>query len=354
LTGDNKPFPEQWTRDVNKDRFPRRLLPFLPLISLLLLTACYSSEFPPNGRAFSFPSADYIFVQDVRDRTPQQRRTVRGTLYLPKGQPPFPAVVFIHGGEGVSSTGAIYANILIDEGYAVMIVDSFVPRGAKKVIEKQSVVPAASMMADAYAALDLLALRSAIDPNRVAVMGTSKGATVALFAAYEDLATRLSQDGRRFRAHVAHYPWCGLLLKSPLTGAPVLINAGERDNMTPPALCEELAAYWAKTSPGTEVDLVVHPGVAHAFDHPMLNYLRTTADGEFPSGCQIVEESEGEFLETSTQARFTNYAVHDVLANCSTRVGSLFGSSDAMRLTRRILLSFLERTLKAPRTALDR
>lgn len=56
-------------------------------------------------------------------------------------------------------------------GYAVLSVDSFGPRGVKSTATDQSQVPFAADVADAFAALKLLASHPRIDAGRIAIMG---------------------------------------------------------------------------------------------------------------------------------------------------------------------------------------
>src|SRR4029079_7566471 len=56
-----------------------------------------------------------------------------GTLILPSGQPPFPAVIVLHGCNGVSPNARTWARRLASWGYASLILDSFTSRGIKNV-----------------------------------------------------------------------------------------------------------------------------------------------------------------------------------------------------------------------------
>ena len=65
----------------------------------------------------------------------------------------------------------------------------------------------ASGVADAYAALDMLARHPRIDADRIAIVGFSFGGEVAHLTAFERRAHRVLAPGqRRFAAHVAYYP----------------------------------------------------------------------------------------------------------------------------------------------------
>jgi dienelactone hydrolase len=98
----------------------------------------------------------------------------------------------------------------------------------------QSQLPTAAHVADALAALRLLATHPRIDPERIGVIGFSKGGQVALYTALEPFRRAVIEDDRRFAAHVALYPYCGdWYMAERVTGAPMRWLLGGRDDYTP-------------------------------------------------------------------------------------------------------------------------
>ena len=67
-------------------------------------------------------------------------------------------------------------------GVASFILDSFAGRAIVNTSTDQSQLDSLAMMVDALRALALLAEHSRIDPNRIAVMGLSKGAVAAVYS----------------------------------------------------------------------------------------------------------------------------------------------------------------------------
>ena len=63
-----------------------------------------------------------------------------------------------------------------------MLIDSFGSRGIKNTNADRTValVSYGTIVGDAYGALKFMAAHPAIDPNRIALMGFSKGAAVTL------------------------------------------------------------------------------------------------------------------------------------------------------------------------------
>jgi dienelactone hydrolase len=190
---------------------------------------------------------------------------ISGELYRPAGEGPFPAVVMLHGCGGRFSravedaSGADFTAL----GYVLLIVDSFEPRGVHhRCTGEGSTV---DRIMDAYGALLYLAEQRFVEADRIAVVGYSQGAMVAL-SAVELNGTGTLFD-RHFRTAIAYYPLCG----DVTVGAPTVILIGELDDWTPARDCRN--AVTRRTGEGSPVKLVVYPGAYHGFnfarDKPM-------------------------------------------------------------------------------------
>jgi len=186
---------------------------------------------------------------------------ITGEFYRPPGDEPFPAVVSLHGCAGRSqpetekASGARYVAL----GYAVLMVDSFGPRGISHRCGGE-IGPTIDRVMDAYGALLYLAGLPFVDPDRIAVIGFSQGAEVALAAVALGGIETLFE--RHFRAAIAYYPWCG-----SSTGAvivPSLILVGELDDWTPARYCADIMTR--RSGEGAPLRLVIYPGAFHAFN----------------------------------------------------------------------------------------
>jgi len=313
--------------------------------ALLALAGCAGI-----GETRRFESADPAFV-DRLGAAPM--RTVEGGFLAPTSAPPWPAVVMLHQSLGQGRQDAAYAERLAAAGYAVLAVDSFGPRGVERTIEDQSAVSEAAMIQDAYGALDLLAADPRVDGRRVAVLGFSKGGVAAFYAAMADIAEKAGPDGRRFAGHVAFYPWCGLKLRQPkTTGAPILILAGDADDVAPPALCRDRIAEIRRADPKARIEAVVYPGARHAFDHPMLAWFgRLRAGGQMPRECLIEETAPGRFVERKTGLAVTSASIGAALEGCAVRGGTAGGDAAAAEDALQRLVAFLDAALGQARTA---
>ena len=193
---------------------------------------------------------------------------LQGYLRLPDGPGPFPAVVLLHGCAGYfKQLDARWGKRLAALGYVTLTVDRFGPRGITSACAGG--IPPATVH-DAYRALHFLTQQSAVDPARVAVVGFSQGAWLALFSVERGAIERNATE--KFRAAVAFYPPC-LGIQGNMT-VPTLILVGELDDWTPASECRNLADGrddWGISrtkGKGVRIELIVYPGAYHDFDVP--------------------------------------------------------------------------------------
>ena len=184
-----------------------------------------------------------------------------GEFYRPPGNGPFPAVVLLHGCDGRLPTALEQreAQKLVALGYAVVAVDSFGPRGVRDRCTIEAGSPVDRVM-DAYGALQYLAGRADIDPDRVAVLGYSQGGITAISAVTRGGIETLFE--RHFKAAIAYYPECD----NSEVSAPTLILIGALDEWTPSRNCREMVA--TQSGAGMPVELFVYPNAYHAFNFP--------------------------------------------------------------------------------------
>jgi dienelactone hydrolase len=192
---------------------------------------------------------------------------IRGHLFRPKGDGPFPAIVALHGCGGIfdskgkmSSRHLDWALRFRDVGYAVLFPDSFGSRGHGSLCKvKPRPVKHAQRVGDARAAADWLAAQPFADPHRIALLGWSNGGTTLLRALAPDAAPAKTD----FIAAIAFYPGCKYTLEKtdwkPRLKPLILIGAA--DDWTAPEPCRKLAERWG--SP-----LVLYEGAYHGFDAP--------------------------------------------------------------------------------------
>lgn len=226
----------------------------------------------PGSGSYGFASSTPATLLDLVDsRRPRPAQDIVGHLGLPPGDGPLPAVVLMHGSGGVyPALLQFWPKLLNQAGFATFVVDSFGPRGVHSTVENQGLVPFAADVADAYAALGLLASHPRIDPKRIAIMGFSRGGTTTWRTAVQRLAAGSAPAGLRFAAHVPVYSGgcAGLLSLHVQPGvfgpAPMLWIHGGDDDYTFASDCQAYAA--AIQAAGTPSMFLQIPGARHKFD----------------------------------------------------------------------------------------
>jgi dienelactone hydrolase len=200
----------------------------------------------------------------ARDRgtpiPPQATTELTGELHRPAGTGPFAAVVALHGcgGRGPRDYEDALAARFVALGYVLLIVDSFGSRGiAHRCVNTDDSI---DRVMDAYGGLLYLARQSFVDPERIAVVGYSQGAMVALSAV--TLGGIETLFDRHFRMAVAYYPGCAA--ETGAVSVPTLILIGALDDWTPARDCEAMMAR--RSGEGEPLRLVVYPGAYHAFN----------------------------------------------------------------------------------------
>jgi dienelactone hydrolase len=234
-------------------------------VSLGASTAAHGAE-PALATAAPEPYAYVAFKA-----AGESNLVIAARLTLPgRAARPMPAVVIVHGSAGVDGRSIDHAQALQRAGIATLEVDLWSarwPQGGP--LRRPRGVP--ETLPDAYGALAFLATHSAIDKSRIGIMGFSWGGVVSMLAATRDYADKLSPPGVRFAAHAPFYPVCWLYNKLPgygfaaLTGAPVLLHAGERDDYEGPGTCNQMKAGLAAADSAL-LEVVNIPGATHAFD----------------------------------------------------------------------------------------
>ncbi len=181
-----------------------------------------------------------------------------------------PAVVICHGSDGPDARGAFHAAALNAAGIATLEIDMWAARGVKRGAAARPGSPIETL-ADAFAAKRFLEAQPEIDPLRIGILGFSWGGVVSLLSATQTAAAAHVATSAPFKAHVAFYPVCwayetvpGLSLRQ-LTGAPILIHAGETDAYDDPDGLDQLLARLPETA-RAHIKGVTHKGAGHGFD----------------------------------------------------------------------------------------
>jgi dienelactone hydrolase len=283
----------------------RRLCTPVRLLALatgIAFAAAMAHGQAPDARPnqVSFRSASYVdFRQLLSREAPAATLMVPATLSFPAdARERYPAVVIVHTVAGyIEANEGHYAAELRKAGFATLTYDGFAARGSTGVALARSGAGLwPSAVADAFAALRLLAGHPRIDAGRIAIAGFSYGGEVAHLTAFAGLRAALNPGEVRFAAHVAYYPagvFGAVAEPGAYTGSPILMLLGEKDDNLPVAKIESYLAYTKAAGSPTPIELVVYPDAYHAWTVPSLTTLRFYPEYVSTKQCPLIMLGSG-------------------------------------------------------------
>lgn len=217
------------------------------LVAILWLSAA-SAETLPSPQEITFTAPVYQ-SEDAIELT--------AYLYRPEGQGPHPAIVDLHGCNGIWPVRSRpWLERYLDWGFAVLQVDSFGPRGQDNICANLFAIPTWQRARDAHAAKRWLVAQPWTAKQEIYLTGFSHGATTVLLALHDDLNSR-----QPFAGAVAVAPWC--LDQFGNSHTDLLILIGGQDQWTPAQRCRVMISVRPE-----RVELVIYEHAYHSFDAP--------------------------------------------------------------------------------------
>lgn len=243
----------------------------------------------------SFPTQP---LPDTPSSTPID---IPAQLYLPL-KPAFPisAVVVVPSSGGVEQTRELYyAEELVKAGMAALVVESFAARNIDNSIYDQSKLESWDIEHDAIAALRYLTSDIRIKPDRIAVLGVSKGGTVAMDTSLLVRRRWMKVNTLTFAAHIAISPDCNWTTRSDeTTGSPIFFLLAELDNQTPIVPCLAKAARM-KSQGNSSIKTKVLRGAHHAWEE-LGSAPIADPKAENYSRCRVWIEDDGSMQSATT------------------------------------------------------
>jgi dienelactone hydrolase len=101
-----------------------------------------------------------------------------------------------------------------------------------------------------------------MDPNRIGIMGFSRGGSVAFQTALQPFRKAFIDTDLKFAFHIPMYAGCLQAYWSPqLTKVPMLNLVGDADDWTPTAACKQLAARYQAA--GVPIETISYARAGH-------------------------------------------------------------------------------------------
>lgn len=232
--------------------------------------------------------------------------TISGQLRVAQGSGRLPVVVLMHGSGGMGANIEMWAREFNAIGISTLALDGFTGRGLTQVSTNQTLLGRLNFVLDIYRALDILAKHPRVDPQRIALMGFSRGGQAALYASLKRFHQMWNKSGMEFAAYIPFYPDCATTFVSDtdVVDRPIRIFGGTPDDYNPIALCK---AYVERLkAAGRDVQVTEYPNAPHSFDNPLgASPAVVSPNSQSVRDCKIREEPLGVLINATTREPFT-------------------------------------------------
>lgn len=233
--------------------------------------------------------------------------TVSGEFRIAQGSGRLPVVVLMHGSSGVGPTIEAWVRNFNAMGISTFVIDGMTGRGLTVVGPNQALLGRLNLIVDGYRALEILAKHSRVDPDRIALMGFSRGGQAALYASLDRFDGLWNRSGLRFAAYIPFYPDCSTTYigDTDVADKPIRIFHGKPDDYNPVASCKAYVARLLEA--GRDVVLTEYPDSQHGFDAGLLGISSNvvSANAQTVRHCHIREGDDGVLMNADTNEPFT-------------------------------------------------
>jgi dienelactone hydrolase len=268
--------------------------------------------------------------------------TVAGEFRIAQGTGRLPVVVLMHGSSGVGATTEAWVHRFNEMGISTFVIDGFTGRGLTVVGPNQALLGRLNLIVDIYRSLDILAKHPRVDPERIVLMGFSRGGQAALYASLDRFQKLWNRSGVEFAAYIQFYPDCSTtyLTDTEVAARPIRIFHGTPDDYNPVASCK---AYVGRLQEARrDVVLTQYPDSAHGFDAGLLGVstVAVSANAQTARHCHIREGEGGVLMNADTDAPF---GYQDACIEFNPHVG---GNPATAEAARKAVSEFLQVLLK--------
>lgn len=230
--------------------------------------------------------------------------TVTGELRIAQGTGRLPVVVLMHGSGGMSPGIDSWSRVFNAMGVSTFALDGFTGRGLVSVSADQTQLGRLNFILDLYGVLAVLAKHPRVDPQRIALMGFSRGGQAALYAAEQRFQKLWNKSGAEFAAYIPLYPDCSTTYvgDTDVVAKPIRIFHGTADDYNPVASCKRFVERLKAA--GRDVVLTEYADAHHGYDTPLGAGPVVAKGSQTVRNCSIEEKTDGVLVNAATGAPF--------------------------------------------------
>jgi dienelactone hydrolase len=289
----------------------------------------------------AFPSLTLSDQQFLSGDANGKPVTMTGEFRIAQGAGRLPVVILMHGSGGIGANIEPWTRTFNAMGVSTFTIDGFSGRGLTSVNTDQASLGRLNFILDIYRALELLAKHPRVDPDRIVLMGFSRGGQAALYASLTRFHKMWNKSGAQFAAYIPFYPDCATSYagETEVAAKPIRIFHGIPDDYNPVASCKPYIQRLREA--GHDVALTEYPDAQHGFDTPLnVGAVIVSTGAQTVRDCKIREAEGGVLLNVSTQQPFS---YKDSCVQLNPHVG---GNAAATQAARIAVTDFVRQVLK--------
>jgi dienelactone hydrolase len=291
---------------------------------------------------YAIPSVTISDQQFLTGDANGKQVTVAGEFRIAQGSGRLPVVVMMHASGGVSGVSEAWVHQFNSMGISTFMLDGFSGRGLTSTSTNQAQLGRLNFIVDIFHALEILAKHPRVDPERIVLMGFSRGGQAALYASMNRFQKLWNNSGVEFAGYIAFYPDCATTYnaETDVAGRPIRIFHGAPDDYNPVASCKAYVARLKEA--GRDVALTEYPDSPHGFDSGLFGFNLTliSANAQSVRRCRIREGEGGQLLNADTKVPFS---YKDECVELNPHVG---GNPDTAKEARKAVAEFLQALFK--------